>query len=263
MKKIIETTQGEYTIDENGVVRIEHDFVSLSPQGLHVKIKSGIINVSFNKHNGYNMVWIDRKRKYIHRLVAEAFINNDNPENKIYVNHLDGNKTNNNVSNLEWCTPKENSQHAVKTGLFNFDSEKRKKQTPLNAKKGAKKRRDSFAVFSTAGELLNVVCANNDDFDWHGWAHRSDRLTFHGYIIRDVKQLMAIYEEIPNQLPLINVLKNLKSKKNVYYKYDEKNNLLGVYSSYLDADVSVGVITRSYNKSTKDKNGNYWIIDNA
>ena len=53
--------------------------------------------------------------KYIHRLVAEAFI--PNPYNKETVNHIDGNKKNNTIDNLEWATQSENNYHMWKTGL--------------------------------------------------------------------------------------------------------------------------------------------------
>ena len=65
----------------------------------------------------------DYSRKYIgvHRLVAKAFIplpdRVDIPPEELVVNHKDGNKTNNFVGNLEWCSTYENTRHAIETGL--------------------------------------------------------------------------------------------------------------------------------------------------
>ena len=58
-----------------------------------------------------------KKMKRGHRLVAEAFI--PNPNQHTIINHKDGNKQNNHISNLEWCTHRHNSQHAESMGLVN------------------------------------------------------------------------------------------------------------------------------------------------
>ena len=56
------------------------------------------------------------KKKYVHRLVAEAFI--PNPKHKPIVNHIDADRSNNSADNLEWCTQAENIQHCIKMGRY-------------------------------------------------------------------------------------------------------------------------------------------------
>jgi hypothetical protein len=63
------------------------------------------------------VITIDNISYRLHRIVALTFI--DNPENKEQVNHIDGNKLNNAVTNLEWVTNKENQIHKYKIGLGN------------------------------------------------------------------------------------------------------------------------------------------------
>ena len=90
-----------YTIDVNGVV-----MGTAEKKQTHGK-------------NGYKYVTLYAnnvgKKLYIHRLMAELYI--PNPENKRTVNHIDGNKHNNALSNLEWHTDSENIKHAYDNGL--------------------------------------------------------------------------------------------------------------------------------------------------
>ena len=82
----------------------------------------------------------------VHRLVAETFI--DNIENKKDVNHIDGNKANNDISNLEWCTRSENMKHAYRMGL---------KIVTQNQIDGVKKRFSKQIIDTSNGKIYNSL----------------------------------------------------------------------------------------------------------
>lgn len=109
-----------YEISNLGRVKSLAKFIENSGNfsgGYHKKLH---YKASYVDHDGYRIIklcingqCLNRK---IHRMVAEAFI--PNPLNLPQVNHIDGNKQNNAVSNLEWCTRSANIQHAFATGLM-------------------------------------------------------------------------------------------------------------------------------------------------
>jgi predicted DNA-binding protein YlxM (UPF0122 family) len=81
-------------------------------------VKGQIMKGTPDKDGYFKVIFYDKqngKGYFVHRLVALAFI--PNLENKLQVNHIDGNKQNCNLDNLEWVTSRENRIHAFKTGL--------------------------------------------------------------------------------------------------------------------------------------------------
>ena len=113
---------GEYTLNE-----VWKKFIfnyEISNLGRLKNTKTNKILKSTTDSNGYLGITISLgsrnkiKRVRIHRLVAEAFI--PNPNNLPQVNHIDGNKQNNKVDNLEWCDNRYNQLHAIDLGLKTF-----------------------------------------------------------------------------------------------------------------------------------------------
>lgn len=108
------------------------------------KLKVFVINTGYLGVNLKNAS--KRKLCLIHRLVAQAFV--PNPENKPCVNHLDGNKQNNNANNLEWTTHQENTQYFYDiqkpNGVYNKPSEEIK----AYAKRWHEKHREEIKAYA-------------------------------------------------------------------------------------------------------------------
>ena len=103
--------EGLYKVDENGNVFSVRNNKLLK----RMMFPSGYEYVHLCNGKGKTKLF------RVHRLVAETFI--PNPNNLPEVNHKDGDKLNNNVKNLEWCTNLENMRHSVETGLRNIKGE--------------------------------------------------------------------------------------------------------------------------------------------
>lgn len=92
----------------------------------------------------------------VHRLVAETFI--PNLKNKTDVNHKDGNKSNNNISNLEWTTRSENMKHAFKTGLkIITDKQISRFKTMVKSQIGANNPSARKIINNKTGEIYNTI----------------------------------------------------------------------------------------------------------
>lgn len=89
----------------------------------HIITKEKILKPSISKQ-GYSRVVLTKHSKHkgylVHRLVALTFL--PKIDGKTFVNHKDCNKTNNNIDNLEWCSSIENTSHAMKNGLMNWNT---------------------------------------------------------------------------------------------------------------------------------------------
>lgn len=119
----IKDFEGWYEVSTQARVRsvdriIHHKSDRFTDKG-KVQINNGKVLTPQQNNKGYFYIMLYKncvhKKKYIHRLVAEAFI--PNPECKKEVNHIDGNHQNNKIENLEWCTKMENMTHAFQSNL--------------------------------------------------------------------------------------------------------------------------------------------------
>ena len=127
------------------------DYYLVSNTGEIKSVKTGKIRKKNINHEGYYFVCVSlgsRENKpciKVHRAVAETFLDNINKDPVI--NHKDGNKLNNNINNLEFCTYAYNTQHAIENNLINYNPLKIKIQSEDGSLK--------FNSVSDAGRYFN------------------------------------------------------------------------------------------------------------
>jgi hypothetical protein len=139
----------KYEISNNGIVR---------------NINTKYIYKQYNR-NGYSAINlysdIAKNQNFsIHRLVAQTFI--ENPNNYEIVNHKDGNKLNNNVENLEWCTCKQNTNHALDNKLIKLHVKKVNQYSYDGSKliKTYNSIRDAEKETGISNKQISKVCRN-------------------------------------------------------------------------------------------------------
>lgn len=128
--KPIKGYEGYYEISNYGNVRsLDRSYMDSINR---LVFKTGKEQKKFIRKNYYS-VWLNKNNKStpfsIHRLVANHFLKNR--YGKPFVNHKDGNKLYNHFSNLEWCTAKENTSHAIKNNLIVFYSGEKSRSVKL------------------------------------------------------------------------------------------------------------------------------------
>lgn len=109
--KDVEDCEDQYKVSDRGRVRLKADNSIVTPTNF-----SGYGQITMTRNNGL------KKQVFVHRLVAQTFI--PNPDNKRQVNHINFDRHDNRVENLEWITQSDNLAHALKRRKLNLSTKK-------------------------------------------------------------------------------------------------------------------------------------------
>jgi hypothetical protein len=168
-------------LPDQGIIKIKGEITKNYYITKDSKIWSNYTKKYLKFSNGdYCKVGITHNNKryttFVHVLIAEAFI--PNPNNFSVVNHIDGNKRNNNISNLEWCTSSWNSKHAYSTGLIIPH-----KRPVIQYTKTGEKIAEHISIKQATKELnigkssINAVCKNKQyTAGGFRWSYKGEEL---------------------------------------------------------------------------------------
>ena len=153
--------------------------------------KEKILKPITSKTDGYVRIGLHKNRtiytRTIHRLVAEAFI--ENPMKKPHVNHIDGNKQNNHVRNLEWCTASENQFHSLEVGLRTRNHPDKSKPVDMFTKDG-----EFLKTFPSIAEAMRQTSVGSSNI-YQCCAKKYGCKTAGGYIWRYHDELLTPEEK--------------------------------------------------------------------
>lgn len=190
----------DYSVSDDGKVRKDTtDYILSQSSQQDYRFVTLLINGS-------------QKRMRVHRLVAETYI--ENPENKPYVNHINGKRDDNRVENLEWVTASENTQHAVRIGLMNNGRKRAVIQYSLDGEKMMTFESASEAARQTGGSQSKItMCC------------RKQRQTANDYQWRYADDLDQNVQKVEK--------KYITGKR--VAKCNEEGNILEIYPSFKEA----------------------------
>lgn len=259
--KTIEDSDGYYLISNYGrMKRLNYSFID--KRGHSQTRVEKYYDPIYNKKNGYYSYKYrgktgDSKSEYVHRLVASHFVANTNI-NYAEINHIDGNKSNNHYTNLEWVDRKLNMEHASATKLINTNSYKRIESCLKNRKRAVEMSKKKVVQYNLDGELMHIY----NSYAEVGFTDCANRLTYKGNVYRDYDLLLEKYNCIPNKISTTELKSLLNTKRKIYISYCD-----GVEKRYSSlkqiTDVRREEVYRSYNHNVEDKYGRLWKIINT
>lgn len=147
------------------------------------------------------------KLQGVHRWVAQAFI--PNPENKPFVNHINGDKKDNRVENLEWVTNQENVDHAVRTGLTTKGEVRWNAISEQDAIKVCELLADGIRLCDISRETGVSYSVVKHIYNKHSWTHISDNYSFKTKRKECISDFTAkwICEQLENGTAIKDILK--------------------------------------------------------
>lgn len=238
--------KGKYQVSNTGKIKTNQEFIKAFYS--KKRMKSNILKQS--NRLGYMVVSLNdgnkAKQYSVHRIIAFAFI--ENPENKPFINHKNGNKSDNRLDNLEWVTAKENSIHSVRVLKNNFN------------KKGSKNPQSkTIYQYNKMGGLVRIwgsireAARNGYVQSGITFCLKEPYRTHKGYLWR--------YERIENFK--IDFKIGMDRKRKRINKLDKFGNIIKKYNSMVSAKIdgyNTTNILRSikYNKLYKNY---YWSYD--